>query len=285
MTIPEILKELDSYTGRFPMEAMRAAIEHRDAITPELLRVVEDVADDPKEFAERQDYMLHLFAMYLLAQFREKRTYRPLVRMFSVPGEISFDLVDDTVTDRLKRLLGSVYDGDPAPLQSLIEDENINEYVRGAALDAFIVLADSGQMSREEVATYYRSLFQGKLKRTQSHAWLALVCAVVDLPAPELLEEVRRAYKDELVDPGMADLEGIERDLLHPNPKHWENYAIITDAIKEMEWWPSFHPEDAKPRIRAPLPRSPAPPIRRTKIGRNEPCPCGSGKKYKKCCG
>ena len=27
-------------------------------------------------------------------------------------------------------------------------------------------------------------------------------------------------------------------------------------------------------------------PIRRsTKIGRNEPCPCGSGKKYKKCCG
>jgi uncharacterized protein YecA (UPF0149 family) len=22
-----------------------------------------------------------------------------------------------------------------------------------------------------------------------------------------------------------------------------------------------------------------------SKIGRNEPCPCGSGKKYKKCCG
>lgn len=25
--------------------------------------------------------------------------------------------------------------------------------------------------------------------------------------------------------------------------------------------------------------------VRETKIGRNEPCPCGSGKKYKKCCG
>ena len=23
----------------------------------------------------------------------------------------------------------------------------------------------------------------------------------------------------------------------------------------------------------------------RTKVGRNDPCPCGSGKKYKKCCG
>ncbi len=26
-------------------------------------------------------------------------------------------------------------------------------------------------------------------------------------------------------------------------------------------------------------------PIRVTKVGRNDPCPCGSGKKYKKCCG
>ncbi len=26
-------------------------------------------------------------------------------------------------------------------------------------------------------------------------------------------------------------------------------------------------------------------PIRRGKVGRNDPCPCGSGKKYKKCCG
>lgn len=28
-----------------------------------------------------------------------------------------------------------------------------------------------------------------------------------------------------------------------------------------------------------------APPRRVEKVGRNDPCPCGSGKKYKKCCG
>jgi len=26
-------------------------------------------------------------------------------------------------------------------------------------------------------------------------------------------------------------------------------------------------------------------PVTRQKVGRNEPCPCGSGRKYKKCCG
>ena len=31
----------------------------------------------------------------------------------------------------------------------------------------------------------------------------------------------------------------------------------------------------------------PTEPVRRSepKVGRNDPCPCGSGKKYKKCCG
>ena len=26
-------------------------------------------------------------------------------------------------------------------------------------------------------------------------------------------------------------------------------------------------------------------PAKSTKVGRNDPCPCGSGQKYKKCCG
>ncbi|MFC7786014.1 SEC-C metal-binding domain-containing protein [Rossellomorea sp. GCM10028870] len=28
----------------------------------------------------------------------------------------------------------------------------------------------------------------------------------------------------------------------------------------------------------------PQPVINEEKVGRNDPCPCGSGKKYKKCC-
>ena len=32
-------------------------------------------------------------------------------------------------------------------------------------------------------------------------------------------------------------------------------------------------------------PKNHAPPIIRIKVGRNEPCPCGSGRKYKHCCG
>ncbi|MCW5549658.1 MAG: SEC-C domain-containing protein [Opitutaceae bacterium] len=33
------------------------------------------------------------------------------------------------------------------------------------------------------------------------------------------------------------------------------------------------------------LRQGPAPVVAAAKVGRNDPCPCGSGKKYKKCCG
>jgi len=46
---------------------------------------------------------------------------------------------------------------------------------------------------------------------------------------------------------------------------------------------PAYSASQVSPRGRAPEKRAP---VRvEKKIGRNDPCPCGSGKKYKKCCG
>ena len=170
--------------------------------------------------------MLPVFALYLLAQFREKRAYPYIVKMFSAPGETSYDLVGDTVTEGLKHILASVYDGNPAPLHGLIENDEANEFVRDAAINAMVVLEHTVQMPRAEVIEYFRSLFQGRLQRTPSFAWDGLVCAVADLPAPELLAEVRQAYAEGLVDDSIADLEGIERDIAAPEPWRRDRYHL-----------------------------------------------------------
>jgi uncharacterized protein YecA (UPF0149 family) len=101
------------------------------------------------------------------------------------------------------------------------------------------------------------------------------------------------------VDEGVADLEGIEGDLANPELWSRDGDNLITDAIGDMQGWACFHPDESGPpeppevEVPVPLPQPPepiecVPPkpfIRGPKIGRNEPCPCGSGKKYKKCCG
>ena len=292
MTVSEILKGLEPYTGKFPMTAMRAAIEQREAVTPELLRVLEAVAENPEQYARREGHMLHIFALYLLAQFREKRAYPFVVKMFSAPGETPFELAGDTVTERLNRIFASVYDGNPIPLQELVENEAANEYVRDAAMDAFVVLAHTGQMTREAVAAYFTSLFHGKLQRRPCHAWDGLAVAVADLPAPELFEHVRQAYAEGLVNPWFASLEGIERTLHEREDGRREKGRCITNAIAEMEWWASFRKSgktSAKPtrgrQSDASAGAAPSQPKVHKKPWGNAPCPCGSGKKYKHCCG
>lgn len=305
MTIPDILKELQTYTGEFPMKAMKAAIEQREAITPELLGVLESVARDPAGWAARGDNMFPLFALYLLAQFREKRAYRCVVEIAGAPAEIVDELLGDTLTEGLSQILGSVYDGDPTPIEKLIEKDEADEFARGSALESLLVLEGAGEMSRDQVVGYCRSLFNGRLKRTHSIVWNLLVGVVKDLPAPELLEEVRKAYMEGLVDESFTRLETVERVIAEGGGNR-DAYYIIEDAIAEMEWWASFHPEDEghdaecgcseceeplDPDSFLPSPPPPdpdralAPFVRGPKIGRNDPCPCGSGLKYKKCCG
>jgi preprotein translocase subunit SecA len=65
------------------------------------------------------------------------------------------------------------------------------------------------------------------------------------------------------------------------------NHSIQEDTIKYL-----YHVEAAekmeRKRVAQPIAtdRKPQQPIvKGKKIGRNDPCPCGSGKKYKKCCG
>ncbi len=56
--------------------------------------------------------------------------------------------------------------------------------------------------------------------------------------------------------------------------------SIDKDESEEMGWLnPSYDPDRPSDEPTRPIRNESA------KIGRNDPCPCGSGKKYKKCCG
>ena len=109
MTVPEIITALTPYTGHFPKAAAEAAIAQKDEIAPHLLGALEEVAQDPGQFAHNEQYMLHVFASYLLAQFRDKRAYRPLTQILATPGDAADSLFGDTITEGLDRILASVF--------------------------------------------------------------------------------------------------------------------------------------------------------------------------------
>ncbi|HEY2346809.1 MAG TPA: UPF0149 family protein [Xanthomonadaceae bacterium] len=142
----------------------------------------------------------------------------------------------------------------------------------------------------------------------------------VALDPVEQVDADDRAIFDRLdagVPQGQAWAEGF-LDGVEFAPEGWDDWsddhAWIDDALNDIEalTWPivpdGFVPDDGGPSIEADdregvladLPgivnrlyrhrlveEAAHTPIRREapKVGRNDPCPCGSGRKYKKCCG
>jgi uncharacterized protein YecA (UPF0149 family) len=303
MDVAEIMAELEYLGEAFPREAVRDAIANREAIIPELLAVLEKYAGNVEELVGRDDYMLHLYAMYLLAQFREQRAYPLIVRFFSGPGDAIDEAVGDVVTDDLSRILASVSCGDDSLIKSLIENEEVNEWVRDAALRALVTLVTCDEKPREEVISYFHELFTGRIKREFSQVWSGLVSCSADLYPEELYRDIEQCFEDDLVDPSFTDLGEVqawlkldkEEALRRLKSHHW--YTLITDTISDMQSWACFQPPheasskaateeaDFMQSLLSLKPDRPyQEPVRSFKIGRNEPCPCGSGKKYKKCC-
>jgi len=52
----------------------------------------------------------------------------------------------------------------------------------------------------------------------------------------------------------------------------------VDDVASAIGWWGDFAREESHVTTAQPGKTQP-------KTGRNEPCPCGSGRKFKKCCG
>ncbi|MCU0782023.1 MAG: DUF1186 domain-containing protein [Akkermansiaceae bacterium] len=295
-TPAELLAKLDypEHKPRFPRAALREIIERKDEMTPHLLAIVDECVADPRPFLDGPRRMLPTYAAFLLAQFQETRAYRPLLALLSLPGEAPDELFGDSITGDISRVLASVFDGDEGPLRTLIENPAGDDYARGCAgLGTYLCLLHQERITIGEVEAYFRELLEHRLEREPSMVWNELALNSGLLGFSGLLPLIRQAYKEDLCDPGYIGLEEVEHDLKHGGREDWrENCTSIDDVMDEMNWWACFSESGSKrppiPHRNLPQPTGKPvlpPPSPYAGVGRNDPCPCGSGKKFKKCHG
>ena len=248
MELDAILAALEEYNDRtFPREALAQAIAHKEEIKPLLLDVFRNPAAKLEEIANQPSYFLHLYSLFLLAQFRETQAYPLIVEFFSIPGETVLDVTGDTVTEDLGRILASVYDGDLAPIKRLIEDTRVNEEVRVAGLSALTTLVVENVISRESVLEYFKELFPIAEKEEEDVFISSLILVSTGLyPDEELLTLLRSAFEKNLVDEMLILFEEIE-EVIEAGPEkalaylqERRHYHFVEDTIAEMEWWACF---------------------------------------------
>lgn len=126
------------------------------------------------------------------------------------------------------------------------------------------------------------------------------------LQAPDIVvsgtvEELAAKYNVDL-STMVGFLDGINDSLKTPNPieemdkdttvsldfdlekLYYNMVEAKADWLYELEAWDTLLTEERRKELYREQKKS-GTIVKEKKVGRNDPCPCGSGKKYKKCCG
>jgi hypothetical protein len=308
MTDDDILYELD-IDYPFPREALRAATERRAALAPRLIAEIDRCVANPKHPANRPNRLF--FSIHLLAEWRETSAYRSLCALLRVPRSTLDEILGDALTETCPRVLASVFDGDPQPVYDLIMDESADEYARDAGFDALAILTALNALPLAGTERFLEEAFDRLQPREDNHVWFGWENAIAQLGLERLAPLVRRAYDADFLLSTGGDFAEFEEELrraiadggasLKGADRH---NRLWDDTIAEMEGWHGFSAEARRERdadiddeeededlaakiaeVRAALQRG-KPQINPYRdVGRNDPCPCGSGQKFKRCHG
>lgn len=246
MNKSEILEQLQLPGRQLSRELLEVIQSNPDLYREDLLAILNREADNPQNPASRTEYNHWLYAIYLLAELREKKAYSLIIKLFSRTGNFLNPLTGDIVLQNLGQILASVANGDTSLIKELIENESANEYCRGAGIEALVIMTELGEISREDLYHYFNELFK-KLKRLPIFPWSILAQSAILLFKKSFLKEVKQAFNNDLIDEIYLDREEIDAYLADPELSQLalvkKKYGIIIDAISAMDWWTNFKEE------------------------------------------
>jgi hypothetical protein len=272
-----------------PAEAMREAVANWPEVSGFFVTTLQGYASGEYDPVEDGDALL--FLVHLFSQMRETAACKPLLELLAGPVETLEAVLGDTLDETLPSIMTGIFDGDADPLEALILDPGLDPFVRWPLFESYaalVLLERIGTMRAERVLL---AASDAELD-ADDPAWCGWLTACAAIATPALLARAR-----EKLTSGAAAPEGFDAAHFEAEVARWRDdqeralvwLKPIDDAVEELASWHGFTEAGLAARRKAA--RLGASIGRDTivnpyrGIGRNDPCPCGSGKKFKKCHG
>jgi len=246
-----------------------------------------------KDAPGERDKNLAFYGLHVLGGARDARAFPGLMRILHLPEERLHALLGDGLTETIKRVAIGTFDGDAQALFALMADETADEYARYEMFGVAAFLAFEGRLAVDDVVRFLVRFDDERLAPARHMAWCGWEDAIALLGLRALVPRVEAAWRDGRTPDGFSepayfasDLERAEQD----DPERFgelHGLGYIEDIVEELSWitypgtgggadsaWDGGRPFVRQEPYINPL----------RDIGRNDPCPCGSGKKAKRCC-
>lgn len=218
--------------------------------------------------SESSEVWAPLHAWRTLGQLRAEEAIEPLLALFHEFEELD----NDWAASELPTIYGMIGPKSIPALSRYLSDDSNELYPRTSAAECIEEIGKTHADAKLECAQALSTQLEGFHSNPPPLNGF-LISGLIDLQEADHLPLIRQAFKQKRVDLTVAgDIEDVEIELgvrkrrstpRQQSPMHRQILSMLDNLESNRE----TQKEAQKP-----------------KIGRNDPCPCGSGKKYKKCC-
>ncbi|GEM_PF-4973219 len=273
--------------------AFQELLQDKPALEAFLSEVLGDFASNPGKLSDEAERR-YLGCAFLLAGISASQASYPAVLKIITAPEFGANVSrEDWLSSEISRLLGIISADDAVDgiLEFLFKESTAQHIAEQLLLTLSCRWIARRDTDAAFLATVKRILAELPKSAVEFEVAMAIVINAVAVGGDQLKSQVFAFYKEHekvLADrfaeknlQSFFDL-GKQRikNMLVGN--YMGGYGILPTELDRMINYASMAEAEEEPTTLKTLP-----PITRDrpKIGRNDPCPCGSGKKYKHCCG
>lgn len=266
-------------------ETLDSILARREEALPYLVQMATD-----KEYWELDkgySVWTPISAMHLLSVIGGRQALEPVERAIRT----YYDDTGDWLTEDMPSVLAAFGPEAFDLLAGMVRDAKLDDFVRSGGARALLMISRSNEDVRRKSIELLREVVS---KESSRHVRTLLVDTLIEFKDAESLEFVKPFFDTGMIDTGFLTYRDVLRvyageydDLRHDIPKDpMEIFSPDTPNIYRMTVEPSARPIHQPIERLGPVSNDRLKMLPRTskKTGRNDPCPCGSGKKYKMCC-
>ena len=277
------LVEALSVARDLPAEALDAAAAAPGRIAAAVLAALER-AGTGAELSDRDGNLL-FWGIHALAESRDTRLFRPLLRALAQPADAVELLFGDALVGTLPQMAVSTFDGDEPGFRAALLDPALDGMARDGLFLAYAYLAATGRIPPADAQSCLLAFDAERPVGASEGGWYGWEGAVALLGRHELEARVDAARADGRLLEDLSSPEHFAATLAaaeaHPGDlARFEDWGIgpFGSAVDELNVLLGHADDDVGGEPDEPA-RNPL-----RSVGRNDPCPCGSGRKFKKCC-
>jgi hypothetical protein len=297
-------------TERYPSPVLlMASMERLDALAPPVLALLERVATGDMLSDEEANLLFR--GLHLLGTARDQRAFQPLLRFLRSDRTTVDDVLGEAQTESMPRIVAGVFDGDAETLFAAIIDRKIEEFIRHSLFMAAAFLCWAGRIERAAMIAFLERFQDEHLADDCDVTWDAWQDAIALLGLRQMAARVERAWQEDRISEMISDKTFFaemldEAEAAREDGTRFTNERLgyFNDIVEAFSWTASAEDEEGDEPLddaealeayfggddmEADAEAMPSAtvgtvtnPMRH--LGRNDPCPCGSGKKAKRCC-